>query len=94
MDREQFQKSYGKIVAKAWTDEEFKRRLLSDGTTVLKESGLALPDEVEFKVVESTSSLIHLILPPKPDSEEVTAADLETRAAAFVGYSCGMCGAN
>lgn len=32
--------AYGKIVAKAWTDEAFKQRLLSDPAAVLKEEGV------------------------------------------------------
>lgn len=83
MNREQFQKAFGKIVARAWTDEEFKQRLLSDATTVLRENGIDVPAGVKFKVVESTNTLIHLILPAKPVSGEVAADILEIRVAAF-----------
>ncbi len=30
MDRDEFQKAYGKLVAKAWADEDFKAKLLAD----------------------------------------------------------------
>jgi hypothetical protein len=82
MEREQFQKAYGKIVAKAWADEGFKQRLLSQPTTVLKENGIDVPPGVEFNVVESTSNLVHLILPAKPDSPDVAVEDLDGRVAA------------
>jgi len=39
MDREEFQKAYGKVVAKAWADDGFKAKLLADPKTVLKENG-------------------------------------------------------
>jgi len=49
MDREEFQKAYGKVVAKAWADPDFK-----------------IPDDVEFRIVENTDKIVHLILPPEP----------------------------
>jgi len=88
VDREQFQKTYGKIVAKAWADEGFKQRLLSDPTTVLKEHGIDIPEGVEFKVVEQSRNLIHLILPPKPDPAAFSAEDLRARAAAGFAFYC------
>jgi len=90
MDRDQFQKAYGKIVAKAWSDERFKQRLLSEPTIVLQEHGIDLPAGAEFRMLESTSSLIYLILPPRPGPEEMEAEDLEKRLAANFThtYSC------
>ena len=66
MDRDEFKKAYGKVVAKAWADEDFKAKLLADPKTVLKENGLAIPDDVEFRIVENTDKVVHLILPPEP----------------------------
>jgi len=88
MDREQFQKAYGKIVAKAWADDAFKQRLLADPATVLNENGVDVPEGIEFKVVESTSNLIHLVLPARPDAGEVSEEDLENRAAAIAVLTC------
>jgi len=47
-------KQYSQIIARAWTDETFKHRLVSDPSTVLKENGLELESGVPF------------ILPPSP----------------------------
>jgi len=82
MDREQFQKAYAKIVAQAWADDAFKQRLLSDPTTVLKENGIDIPAGLEIKVLESTSTLVHLVLPPRPDPARIGTADLDARLAA------------
>ena len=49
---EQFQKEWGKIVAQAWSDGGFKKRLLSDPAAVLKEKGVEVHDEIALKVVE------------------------------------------
>jgi len=74
-------------VAKAWADDALKQRLLSDPTAVLKENGIDVPEGVEIKVMESKTNLVHLILPPKPDSGELSMQDLEMRLAG----SCSSC---
>jgi len=70
MDKEEFQKAYGKVVAKAWADANFKAKLLADPKTVLKENGVEIPDDVEFRIVENTDKVVHLILPARQLSEE------------------------
>ncbi len=76
MDREEFQKAYGKVVAKAWGDHDFKAKLLADPMTVLKENGLDFPEDVELRVVEKTDKIVHLNLPPKPE-EPLSEEELE-----------------
>lgn len=83
MNREQFQKAYAKIVAKAWADDAFRQRLLSDPNAVLRENGIDVPEAVRFTVIESTGNSIPLILPPKPSTKEITVDSLETRVAAM-----------
>ena len=64
-----FGKQWSQIVAKAWADESFKRRLLAEPATVLKEQGIAVPSGVQVKVVEDTETVRHLTLPVKPVGE-------------------------
>ncbi len=68
---ELFTRAYTKIVAKAWSDAEFKKRLLSDPNAVLKENGIEIPQGVQFKVMEDTNQLVHLVLPPPPDEIDI-----------------------
>ena len=59
--------SAGKVIAKAWRDEAFKKRLQKDPLTVLKAEGVDLPKGVrEVRVVEDGPDLRYLILPVKP----------------------------
>jgi len=76
MDREEFQKAYGKVVAKAWADANFKAKLLADPKTVLKGNGVEISQDVELRVVENTDKLVHLILPPEP-AEQLSDEELE-----------------
>lgn len=69
MDREEFQKAYGKLVAKAWADEEFKAKLLADPMAVFKENDITIPAGLEVKIVENTDKIAHMILPPAPAGE-------------------------
>ena len=51
-----------RLVARAWTDPEFKRRLLSDTKAAAAEMGLDASGTVEFVVVENTPEVHHLIV--------------------------------
>jgi len=83
MTRDEFQKAYGKIVAKAWADEGFKQRLLTETTDVLKEHGITLPQGVEAKIVEATETTIHLLLPLPPNPSKINVDSVEVRQAAW-----------
>ena len=45
-------KEYAKVIARAWVDEEFKKKLLAEPATVLAENGVEIPEGVTVKVVE------------------------------------------
>jgi hypothetical protein len=78
--REQARK-WGQVVARAWSDEAFKRRLLAEPGAVLREQGMDVPPGVEVRVVENTDTLIHLPLPPKPAAGELSEEQLDAVAA-------------
>ncbi len=85
---EESRKNYGKIVAKAWSDEQFKAGLMADPKTVLKENGVDVSDSVEVKVVENTDNVIHFTLPPKPEEGELSDAELENVAGGSPPFVC------
>jgi len=77
------QKKWAVCIAKAWADEDYKQRLLSEASTVLKEEGVAVPENMEIKVLENTQSLFHMVLPAMPDSEAGSIENVEERLAAM-----------
>ena len=87
--REEMQKSYGKIVARAWADEEFKNRLLTDPKSVFKENGIRVREDIDIKVLENTDKRVHLSLPPKPKEGELSYEELENIAAGNTNNSWG-----
>jgi hypothetical protein len=76
MPQSEFRKLWQQIVAKAWADQGFRKRLVTNTSDVLKEHGLAVPPGMQLRVVADTGNLRHLILPPSP-SEELSEAELE-----------------
>ena len=64
--RQEHMKQWGQVVARAWSDDTFKQRLLSDPKAALAEAGLPIPPNVQVQVHEATPSHLHLMLPPPP----------------------------
>lgn len=69
MTAEQQAKVWSQIVAKAWTDDKFHKRLKADPAAVLKEHGVEVAPGVQVKLVEDTPTLVHLTMPPRPGAE-------------------------
>jgi len=51
-----------KVVAKAWTDPEYKRRLLEDGSAAIAELGFKGPQGEHMVVVENTPTVHHVVV--------------------------------
>ena len=63
MDAEKQSKVWGQLIAKCWSDEAFKKKLLDHPEAVLKEQGLEVPVGCQVKIVEDTAKVVHLTLP-------------------------------
>ncbi len=68
--KEELDKKWKSIAAKAVTDEEFKKKLVADPVGVMQESGLSLPEGAEKKV--GTGNIQKVVLPANA-SEEIRA---------------------
>ena len=73
---EQRRADYAKVVARAWNDEAFKAKLMSDPHAALAEHGVEVPAGTTVKVVENTKDTLHLVLPPAPEGA-LSEEDLE-----------------
>lgn len=70
-----------KVIARAWADDAFKKKLLSDPHAALKEIGIDVPASVELKVLEDTAGKVHhIVIPPKPSSGDLSEEDLASAA--------------
>ena len=51
-----------RLVARAWTDPDFKQRLLENGTAAIKEMGLSMPPHHRHFVVLENTDQIHNVI--------------------------------
>jgi nitrile hydratase len=65
----------GKIVAKAWSDPEFKERLQSTPAATLMELQISVPADMEIVVLENTSEKTYLVLGAPRRGEPLSAID-------------------
>jgi hypothetical protein len=88
------------VVARAWCDEEFMQRLVSDPMAVLAEHDLEVPPGTDVEVVfgtevkvQDTDSVRRFILPANPP-DDLIEEELVGDSVAWCGCgACGRCGA-
>jgi nitrile hydratase len=51
-----------KVVARAWTDPDYKTRLLQDGTSAIAELGFSGREGIDMVVLENTPTLHHVVV--------------------------------
>ena len=76
-----------KVIAQAWSDEDYKRQLVDDPAGALTDAGAEVPDGVQLRVVEDTDTVKHLVLPAAPGEGEIDEDDLERVS----GGTCTAC---
>ena len=74
---------WARVAAKAWGDEDYKKRLPEDPAAVLAEGGVEVPEGVKLVMRENTADILYMTLPLPPASGDV--ADLDARE---VAVSC------
>ena len=65
----EFNAKYGKAVARAWTEADYKAKLLDDPRAALAEVGIEVPAGVNVNVAEVDAENVQLVLPPAPEGE-------------------------
>jgi hypothetical protein len=91
---------WSQVVARAWCDEDFMQRLLSDPRAVLAAHDLEVPPGTEVEVVlgkevrvDETGSVRRFILPASPP-HDLSEEDLGGRPVSWCACgACGRCGA-
>ena len=89
---EESAKKWSQLVAKAWTDEKLKKRLMDEPATVLREHGIEVPAGMDIRVVENTDKIAYLPLPPKPTGnvDQLNSEQLDSVAGGW-SWICGGC---
>lgn len=70
-----------KLIERAWEDEAFKQKLLSNPKAVFEEeSGEELPKSLEIEVLQESANKVYLVLPNNPASAIETEGELSEEA--------------
>ena len=75
------QKKWAQIVAKAWMDESFKKKLLNDPKGVMKGAGLKFDASQTIRIYEAKKNEFCFVLPAKPEGN-LSEEELKSIAAA------------
>ena len=76
MKHEEHARRIAQIITKAWTDEVFRYRLLSDPARMLRAEGVSVPQGVEVRILEDTDKVLHVVVPMKPSKQELSEEQL------------------
>ncbi len=68
-------KQYGRVVAEAWRNKDFERRLRQDPKGTLQGMGITLSPKLEIKMIENASFSGFAV--PRRDSKGQLTADIE-----------------
>jgi hypothetical protein len=60
-------RAMAKVIAKAWTDPAYKKRLLSEPEKVVAEEGIKVPKGAKVYIHENSAQAVHLVLPQRPN---------------------------
>ena len=74
------------VIAKSWTDDEYRKRLIKDPGTVLAEDEITAPPGANIRVIEHQANDIYLFLPPRPQTE-INVRNVASQAAASAGLT-------
>ena len=55
-------KNGARVVARAWTDPDYKKRLLEDGTAAIAELGITGMEGTDMKIVENTDEVHNVVV--------------------------------
>ena len=72
MKHEEHARRIAQIVSRAWRDEVFRYRLLSDPARILRAEGVSVPQGVEVRILEDTDKVLHVVVPMKPSNQELS----------------------
>ena len=75
MNHDEQSKKISQVLAKCWSDESFKKKLMADPMGTLKAEGAKMPEGMSVHVTENTDKVFNLVIPAKPT--DLTDADLD-----------------
>ena len=96
---------FGRVIARSWSDDAYKARLIDTPRAVFQEAGLEVPDDIHITVVEQTTEAAEggnlsvveqtgkqfVLNLPRPPADVADVELDEKRLAEVAGGSCTWC---
>ena len=89
-NQEERNRQMQQIIAKCWSDEAFKEKLVADPHATLVAEGVEIPDGVYIDVLCNTADTFHFVIPAMPEDAELSDEALDEVAGGFF-YQCWRC---
>jgi hypothetical protein len=77
------------IIAKCWSDEAFKEKLVADPHATLAAEGVEIPEGVNIDILNNTADTFHLVIPAMPDDAELSDEELDEMAGG-IGFGINL----
>lgn len=79
-------KAFASVVARSWSDADFRAQLLADPTATLTANGLHVPDGKRVEIVEDSDTVMHITLPNRPSA--LSDDELDSVAGGWPSFPC------
>lgn len=66
MKQAEAKKHFARLVARAWRDDAFRKRLVSKPHATLKAEGIEVPKGAKVRFHQETERELHVVIPAKP----------------------------
>ena len=76
-NQEERNRQMQQIIAKCWSDDSFKEKLVADPHATLAAEGVEIPEGVNINVHSNTADTFHLVIPAMPEDMELSDNELD-----------------
>ena len=83
-NQEERNRQMQQIIAKCWSDDSFKEKLVADPHATLAAEGVEIPEGVNINVLSNTADTINLVIPAMSEDMELTDDELDGVAGGFI----------
>lgn len=89
--RREIERQYAQLTARAWSDDGFKQKLLTNPAAALKEAGIEVPPGKTIRVFENTDTEFNIVLKQRPKELSADQLDEVVGGISCLATECDTC---